>query len=68
MRELDSKVYNVLFANNLNSIGKYEKLRDIVREAYDMGSRDSDKVMFDLLAGTFDDVEFSEVVTPLFIL
>ena len=37
---------------------KYEKLRDIVREAYDMGSRDSDKVMFDLLAGTFDDVEF----------
>ena len=58
MRELDSKVYNVLFANNLNSIEKYEKLRDIVREAYDMGSRDSDKVMFDLLAGTFDDVEF----------
>ena len=58
MRELDNKVYNVLFANNLNSIEKYEKLRDIVREAYDMGSRDSDKVMFDLLAGTFDDVEF----------
>ena len=58
MRELDSKVYNILFANNLNSIEKYEKLRDIVREAYDMGSRDSDKVMFDLLAGTFDDVEF----------
>ena len=58
MRELDSKVYNVLFAKNLNSIEKYEKLRDIVREAYDMGSRDSDKVMFDLLAGTFDDVEF----------
>ena len=58
MRELDNKVYNVLFANNLNSIEKYEKLRDIVREAYDMGSRDSDKVMFDLLSGTFDDVEF----------
>ena len=58
MKELDSKVYNVLFANNLNSIEKYEKLRDIVREAYDMGSHDSDKVMFDLLAGTFDDVEF----------
>ena len=58
MRELDNKVYNVLFANNLNSIEKYEKLRDIVREAYDMGSRDSDKVMFDLLLGTFDDVEF----------
>ena len=58
MKELDSKVYSVLFANNLNSMEKYEKLRDIVREAYDMGSRDSDKVMFDLLAGTFDDVEF----------
>ena len=58
MRELDSKVYSVLFTNNLNSMEKYEKLRDIVREAYDMGSRDSDKVMFDLLAGTFDDVEF----------
>ena len=58
MRELDNKVYSVLFANNLNSIEKYEKLRDIVREAYDMGSRDSDKVMFDLLSGTFDDVEF----------
>ena len=58
MKELDNKVYSVLFSNNLNSIEKYEKLRDIVREAYDMGSRDSDKVMFDLLAGTFDDVEF----------
>ena len=58
MKELDKKVYSVLFANNLNSIEKYEKLRDIVREAYNMGSRDSDKVMFDLLAGTFDDVEF----------
>ena len=58
MKELDSKVYSVLFANNLNSMEKYEKLRDIVREAYDMGSRDSDKVMFNLLAGTFDDVEF----------
>ena len=58
MKELDSKIYSVLFANNLNSIEKYEKLRDIVREAYDMGSRDSDKVIFDLLAGTFDDVEF----------
>ena len=58
MKELDNKVYSVLFSNNLNSIEKYEKLRDIVREAYDMGSRDSDKIMFDLLAGTFDDVEF----------
>ena len=58
MKELDNKVYSVLFSNNLNSMEKYEKLRDIVREAYDMGSRDSDKVMFDLLAGTFDDVEF----------
>ena len=58
MKELDNKVYSVLFANNLNSMEKYEKLRDIVREAYNMGSRDSDKVMFDLLAGTFDDVEF----------
>ena len=58
MRELDNKVYSVLFANNLNSMEKYEKLRDVVREAYDMGSRDSDKVMFDFLAGTFDDVEF----------
>ena len=58
MKDLDSKIYSVLFSNNLNSMEKYEKLRDIVREAYDMGSRDSDKVMFDLLAGTFDDVEF----------
>ena len=58
MKDLDSKVYSVLFANNLNSMEKYEKLRDIVREAYDMGSRDSDKVMFDLLAGTFAVVEF----------
>ena len=58
MKELNNKVYSVLFANNLNSMEKYEKLRDIVREAYDMGSRDSDKIMFDLIAGTFDDVEF----------
>ena len=58
MKELDSKVYSVLFSNNLNSIEKYEKLRDIVREAYDLGGKHSDQVMFDLLAGTFDDVEF----------
>ena len=30
MKELDNKVYSVLFSNNLNSIEKYEKLRDIV--------------------------------------
>ena len=58
MKELDNKVYSVLFANNLNSIEKYEKLRDIVREAYDLGAKHSDQVIFDLLAGTFDDVEF----------
>lgn len=58
MRELNGKAYEVLFNPNLNSMERYERIKDLLQEAYDMGSRDSDKVMFDLLAGTFDDVEF----------
>ena len=58
MRELNGKAYEVLFNQNLNSMERYERVKDLLQEAYDMGSRDSDKVMFDLLAGTFDDVEF----------
>lgn len=58
MRELNGKAYEVLFNPNLNSMERYERVKDLLQEAYDMGSRDSDKVMFDLLAGTFDDVEF----------
>ena len=58
MRELNGKAYDVLFNPNLNSMERYERVKDLLQEAYDMGSRDSDKVMFDLLAGTFDDVEF----------
>ena len=58
MRELDSKLYKILFDPNLMSIQRYEKLRDLLREAYDLGGKHSDKIMFDLLAGTFDDVEF----------
>lgn len=41
-REFDSKIYSVLFANNLNSIEKYEKLRDLLRESYDMGFKDGE--------------------------
>lgn len=51
MRELDSKVYSVLFANNLNSIEKYEKLRDIVREAYSLGARDERQAYETLFEG-----------------
>ena len=51
MRELDNKVYNVLFANNLNSIEKYEKLRDIVREAYDLGAKEERKAYETLFEG-----------------
>ena len=58
MRELDSKLYKILFDPNLMSIQRYEKLRDLLREAYDLGGKHSDQAMFDLLAGTFDDVEF----------
>ena len=64
MKDLDSKIYNVLFANNLNSIEKYEKLRDIVREAYDLGARDERRAYVTLfegdsnLEGLLDDVEF----------
>ena len=51
MKDLDSKVYSVLFANNLNSIEKYEKLRDIVREAYDLGARDERRAYVTLFEG-----------------
>ena len=58
MKELNGKVYEVLFNPNLNSMERYERVKDLLQEAYDMGSRDSDKVMFDFLAGSFDEVEF----------
>ena len=64
MRELDNKVYSVLFANNLNSMEKYEKLRDVVREAYDKGARDERRAYETLfegdsnLEGLLDDVDF----------
>ena len=51
MKELDNKVYSVLFANNLNSIEKYEKLRDIVRESYDLGARDERRAYETLFEG-----------------
>ena len=64
MIDLDSKVYSVLFANNLNSLEKYEKLRDVVREAYDKGARDERQAYTTLfegdsnLEGLLDDVDF----------
>ena len=64
MKDLDSKVYNVLFANNLNSMEKYEKLRDVVREAYDKGAKDERRAYVTLfegdsdLEGLLDDVDF----------
>ena len=64
MKELDNKVYSVLFSNNLNSIEKYEKLRDIVRESYDLGAKEERKAYETLfegdsnLEGLLDDVEF----------
>ena len=51
MKDLDSKVYSVLFANNLNSMEKYEKLRDVVREAYDLGARDERRAYVTLFEG-----------------
>ena len=51
MKDLDSKVYSVLFANNLNSMEKYEKLRDVVREAYDKGARDERRAFVTLFEG-----------------
>ena len=51
MKDLDSKVYSVLFANNLNSIEKYEKLRDVMREAYDLGARDERRAYVTLFEG-----------------
>ena len=63
MKDLDSKVYSVLFANNLNSIEKYEKLRDVMREAYDLGARDERRAYVTLfegdsnLEGLLDDID-----------
>ena len=51
MKDLDSKVYSVLFTNNLNSIEKYEKLRDVVREAYYKGARDERRAYETLFEG-----------------
>ena len=51
MRELDNKVYCVLFANNLNSMEKYEKLRDVVREAYDLGAKEERQAYETLFEG-----------------
>ena len=51
MKDLDSKVYSVLFANNLNSMEKYEKLRDVVREAYDLGAKEERKAYETLFEG-----------------
>ena len=51
MRELDSKVYSVLFANNLNSMEKYEKLRDVMREAYGKGAKDERRAYVTLFEG-----------------
>ena len=51
MKDLDSKVYSVLFAKNLNSIEKYEKLRDVMREAYDLGARDERRAYVTLFEG-----------------
>ena len=51
MKDLDSKVYSVLFTNNLNSMEKYEKLRDIVREAYDLGAKEERKAYETLFEG-----------------
>ena len=51
MKDLDSKVYSVLFANNLNSMEKYEKLSDVVREAYDKGARDERRAFVTLFEG-----------------
>ena len=51
MKELDNKVYSVLFSNNLNSIEKYEKLRDVMREAYDLGARDERRAYVTLFEG-----------------
>ena len=51
MKELDNKVYSVLFANNLNSMEKYEKLRDIMQETYDLGARDERRAYVTLFEG-----------------
>ena len=51
MKDLDNKVYSVLFANNLNSMEKYEKLRDVMREAYDKGARDERRAYVTLFEG-----------------
>ena len=51
MKDLDSKVYSILFANNLNSMEKYEKLRDVVREAYDLGAKDERRAYVTLFEG-----------------
>ena len=58
MRELNGKAYEVLFNPNLNSMERYERVKDLLQEAYDLGGKHSDQTMFDLLAGTFDDVDF----------
>ena len=42
MKELDKKLYEVLFNPNMMNMMRYEKLRDLLREAYDMGVKDGE--------------------------
>lgn len=58
MRELNGKAYEVLFNPNLNSMERYERVKDLLQEAYDMGSRDEYKATMTLFDGEYFDESF----------
>lgn len=51
MRELNGKAYEVLFNPNLNSMERYERIKDLLQEAYDKGARDERRAYVTLFEG-----------------
>ena len=53
-KEADKKLYELLFAGNLNSIEKYERLKDLMRDLYDKGYKDGAKTTDDVYQALFE--------------
>lgn len=54
MKDLDKKLYTVLFNPNMMNMMRYEKLRDLLREAYDMGVKDGVKTTDEVYQALFE--------------
>ena len=55
MKDLNGKAYEVLFNPNLNSMERYERVKDLLQEAYDMGGIDEREAYECLFEGDFNE-------------